>query len=56
MSAEGKAVNALTVKLVLVGATAVVTDANSTTFNSIVAGGGANTVRVLWNGSNWVIG
>ena len=33
-----------------------VTDANATTFNSIVAGGGSNIVPVFYNGTNWVIG
>ena len=39
-----------------VGDRAHVTDANATTFNSIVAGGGANVVPVFFNGTNWVIG
>jgi hypothetical protein len=39
-----------------VGARRVVTDASATTFNSVVAGGGANTVPVVWNGSDWTIG
>lgn len=34
----------------------MVTDANATTFNSIVAGGGANTVPVYHDGTNWRIG
>ena len=38
------------------GARAVVTDANATTFHSIVAGGGANTVPVFSDGTNWRIG
>ena len=38
------------------GARAVVTDANATTFNSIVAGGGANVVPVFSDGTNWRIG
>jgi hypothetical protein len=33
-----------------------VSDATSTTFASIVAGGGANTVPVFFNGTNWIIG
>jgi len=37
------------------GARAYVTDANATTFNSIVAGGGSNIVPVMCNGTNWVI-
>jgi len=39
-----------------VGVRAYVTDANATTFNSVVAGGGTNVVPVFYNGSNWVIG
>ena len=35
---------------------AFVTDANATTFNSIVAGGGANFVPVFCDGTNWRIG
>lgn len=38
------------------GARAAVTDANATTFNSTVAGGGANFVPVISNGTNWLIG
>ncbi len=38
------------------GATAFVTNANATTFNSIVAGGGSNTVPVVSDGTNWRIG
>lgn len=38
------------------GSTAFVTDANATTFNSIVAGGGANRVPVTYDGTNWRIG
>lgn len=38
------------------GAKAFVTDANSTTFASIVAGGGANKVPVYSDGTNWRIG
>lgn len=34
----------------------IVTDANATTFNSIVAGGGANRVKVTSDGTNWRIG
>jgi len=40
----------------VIGARAYVTDANATTFNSTVAGGGANVVPVFYNGTNWVIG
>lgn len=38
------------------GARRLVTDANATTFASIVAGGGANIVPVFNNGTNWIIG
>ncbi len=38
------------------GARAFVTDANATTFASIVAGGGANGVPVYCDGSQWRIG
>lgn len=39
-----------------VGAKAFVTDANATTFASVVAGGGANAVPVYSDGTNWRIG
>lgn len=35
---------------------AFVSDANATTFNSVVAGGGANRVPVFCDGTNWRIG
>jgi hypothetical protein len=38
------------------GMRSYVTDANATTFASIVVGGGANVVPVFYNGSNWIIG
>lgn len=38
------------------GARAMVTDATATTFASTVAGGGANTVPVFSNGTDWKIG
>lgn len=38
------------------GSRAVVTDATATTFASTVTGGGANTVPVFSDGTNWVIG
>lgn len=38
------------------GARAFVTNANATTFASIVAGGGANKVPVVSDGTNWIIG
>lgn len=38
------------------GAMAYVTDANATTYNAIVAGGGSNRVRVSFDGTNWRIG
>lgn len=37
-------------------ARAMVTDAISTAFASIVAGGGSNTVPVYSDGTNWKIG
>ena len=39
-----------------VGARSFVSDANATTFASIVAGGGANNVPVYSDGTNWRIG
>lgn len=41
--------------LPLSGMLAVVTDASATTQNSIVAGGGANSVVVFYDGTNWRI-
>lgn len=38
------------------GARSIVTDANATTFASVVAGGGANVVPVYSDGTNWLIG
>lgn len=38
------------------GTRGFVTDANSTTFLSTVAGGGANKVPVVSDGTNWLIG
>jgi len=38
------------------GARAFVSDANATTFASVVAGGGANTVPVYSDGTNWRVG
>lgn len=38
------------------GSRALVTDANATTFLTTVAGGGANIVPAICNGTNWVIG
>lgn len=38
------------------GGRAMVTDANATTFNSIVAGGGANIMPVFSDATNWRIG
>ncbi len=38
------------------GARRMVTDANATTFNSIVAGGGTNVVPVFCTGVDWRIG
>lgn len=39
-----------------VGSRAMVTDANATTFASVVAGGGANVVPVYSDGTDWRIG
>ena len=38
------------------GARGFVIDATSTTFLSIVAGGGSDSVPVVYDGQNWVIG
>jgi hypothetical protein len=38
------------------GARAMVTNANATTFGSIVAGGGANIIPVFSDGTDWRIG
>lgn len=38
------------------GARRFVTDATATTFLSVVAGGGANSVPVVSDGTNWLIG
>jgi NAD(P)H-hydrate repair Nnr-like enzyme with NAD(P)H-hydrate epimerase domain len=38
------------------GARTFVTDANATTFRSIVAGSGVNLVPVYWDGTDWRIG
>ena len=38
------------------GARNIVTDANATTFASVVAGGGSNKVPVYDDGTNWRIG
>jgi|SRR6516162_2195236 hypothetical protein len=38
------------------GTRGFVTDANATTFQSIVAGGGSNGVPVFSDGTNWRIG
>ena len=40
----------------IVGRRAFVTNANSTVFNSVVAGGGANKVPVFDDGAAWRIG
>ena len=41
---------------VTLGTRTFVTDANATTFNSVVAGGGANLVPVYHDGTDWRIG
>lgn len=38
------------------GTRRMVTNANATTFNSVVAAGGSNVVPVFWDGTNWRIG
>lgn len=38
------------------GLKAIVSDANATTFNSVVAGGGSNTLPVFSDGTDWRIG
>jgi hypothetical protein len=38
------------------GTRAFVSDSSTTTFNATVAGGGANTVPVFSNGTNWKVG
>ena len=40
----------------LAGVRGFVTDANATTFASVVAGGGANGVPVYFDGTDWRIG
>ena len=45
-----------TASTVTVGTRMFVSDANSTTFNSVVAGGGSNKVPVFCDGTNWRIG
>lgn len=44
------------VSTVNTGQRLIVSDANATTFASIVAGGGSNIMPVVSNGSNWIIG
>jgi len=39
-----------------VGIRTFVSDSSTTTFNATVAGGGANTVPVFSNGTNWKVG
>lgn len=53
---QSKTVATLPVASSNTGVSFMVTDANATTFNSIVAGGGANIVRVFSNGTTWRIG
>lgn len=38
------------------GSRSFITDANTTTFLAIVAGGGSNAVPVVSNGTNWIVG
>jgi len=39
-----------------IGSRAVITNANTTTFNSLVSGGGSNIVPVFYDGTNWRVG
>lgn len=39
-----------------IGQEAIVTDSTVNTYGSVIAGGGANTVRAWFNGTNWVVG
>jgi glutamine amidotransferase-like uncharacterized protein len=56
-STGGVAVSSLPAPNVgIAGARNLVVDANSTTFMSTVAGGGANIVPVVCDGTNWKIG
>jgi hypothetical protein len=34
----------------------MISDANTTTFNAIVGGGGSNIIPIFWNGTNWRVG
>jgi hypothetical protein len=45
-----------TASTVPVGTRMFVSDSNSTTFNAVVAGGGANKVPIFSDGSSWRIG
>lgn len=38
------------------GARSFVSDADTTTFGTIVSGGGSNNIPVFSNGSNWLVG
>ena len=38
------------------GERAVVQDSNTAVFNAVIAGGGANVIPALYNGTNWVVG
>ena len=37
-----------------VGSTAIVTDALAPTYAATVVGGGAVTIKVMWDGTNWI--
>lgn len=39
----------------LIGDEVRITDSNTTTFYANAAGGGANNVSVIWNGTNWKV-
>jgi hypothetical protein len=38
------------------GTRAIITNANTTTFNSLVSGGGSNVMPVFYDGTNWRVG
>lgn len=55
-SSESTVANLPSAATLGLGARRFVVDANATTFASVVAGGGANTVPVYSDGANWRIG
>jgi hypothetical protein len=38
------------------GSRAIITNANTTTFNSLVSGGGSNVIPIFYDGTNWRVG